>query len=577
MIHKQPLVRKTFYSMLFPTMLTNLVTSIGSFSDTVIVGKLLGEIALSSITLTAPIFMMINTCAAMIAVGGSTIMSILTGKREKASSQKIFSLSLNLAFGIGILILIIGLIWMDPLIYLLGGRTDQLELLMKSYAKIILSGSPIFMINICLSFFVRNDGHANLVMSGMLSAIILNIILDLFFVLLCKMSVEGAAYAMIFSQIISTLIIASHFLSKKNTLRYGRSFSLNGCALIFKNGIGTASIFIFQFIVILLLNNLIMTVAGQIGITVYTVVFNLSLLALSIFEGLSQTIQPMISIYSGEENNSAIKYIMRLAFHWAIGLCLITTLYLECFPKSVISFLGLSSPSVIWDSIVAIRIYSLGIFLMTMNVLMGYYYQSHGLPKITAVITILRSFITPLAGSFIFSSFLGLYGVWIGLVFAELITLILWCGYVFWIQRKQNAISLLLLDLEKNDQTVIFHLEGKTKQLYDIMETIESLMRSRELSFKTQKKALIAIEEVVNNIIKYSNNLKPRNIEISLKFSDHLTLIIWDDSQPFDPTCYDNASCIKTNQFGLFLVKSTSQFFSYLPALGLNRIFLKYE
>ena len=88
------LIDRIFFAMLVPTILMNLTTALASFADTVIVGNFLDELALSSVTFATPVYMLINTFAALFAVGGSTAMGIDAGRGEKAAANRVYSLSL---------------------------------------------------------------------------------------------------------------------------------------------------------------------------------------------------------------------------------------------------------------------------------------------------------------------------------------------------------------------------------------------------------------------------------------------------------------------------------------------------
>lgn len=83
---KNSLTQKIYYSLLFPTLVTGLVMTIATFSDSIIVGNFLGEEALSAITFTLPIFMLINTLIAMITIGGAVVVSTENGKGNRELS-----------------------------------------------------------------------------------------------------------------------------------------------------------------------------------------------------------------------------------------------------------------------------------------------------------------------------------------------------------------------------------------------------------------------------------------------------------------------------------------------------------
>ena len=243
-----PIVKRIFLSMLAPTILMNLTTAIGSVADTIIIGQYLDDLSLSVVTFATPIFMIINTFAALFAVGGCISMSIDSGKGNKKSANQAFSASIELLCFVGILLYICGTFFSNTITGWLGA-TGEVFGLVEQYSRIILIGGPVFVLNIGLAFFVRNDGQPTLSMVGMFSSIVVDVILNFVFVGHLGWGVAGAAYSTVFGQIVSILIICTHFLSSKNTLKF--KFTFNKTILrIIKNGVSSALNFIYQFFVV---------------------------------------------------------------------------------------------------------------------------------------------------------------------------------------------------------------------------------------------------------------------------------------------------------------------------------------
>jgi Na+-driven multidrug efflux pump len=316
--------------MLVPTILMNAVTCISSAADTIIVGNFLGENSLAAITFSTPVYMIVNTIAALIAVGGTTVMSIAGGRGDKREADEIFSLTIISCVFASLVIAVLGALFIYPVVKILGARGELTELT-REYAEVVFYLTPALIINITLAFLVRCDGRPNLAMAGMFISIIANIVLDLIFIIPFKMGVAGAAWGTGVSQAISALILATHYLSKRNTQVFVRP-SFVRILSIFKGGAGTSLHFIYQFIAILFFNNFIMRMAGGNGIVVYTVILNVSMIAMSIFEGLSQTVQPMFAVYYGENNNESSIMTYKLSLAATIILGGLATLILELFP-----------------------------------------------------------------------------------------------------------------------------------------------------------------------------------------------------------------------------------------------------
>lgn len=443
-----PIVRNIFLAMLAPTILMNLTTAIGSMADTVIIGHYLDDLSLSVVTFATPIFMVINTVAALFAVGGCIAMSIDSGKGAKETANHAFSLSIELLAAVGIIFLLAGIFASGTITHWLGAGEDVFEST-RQYSQIILCGAPVFTLNIGLAFFVRNDGRPTLSMVGMFSSIVVDIILNFVFVGHMGMGIPGAAYSTVLGQLVSILIICTHFFSGKNTLKFHITFDKTVWRIV-QNGASSALHFVYQFLTILIINHLLSRLAGTNGVVIYTVVFNLSTVSLSVFEGISQTIQPMVSNYYGEKSFRNIRETLRLAVVSAIIICGAVTLALELFPEIVPALFGIEDAVLICDSAAAVRIFATSMIIMTINVVIGYYLQSTERNFMAAVLISLRCFVLFLGATLVLGMCFGMNGVWAAYTVAEvlafLIILIMVRVKQKALSRKDSAVNFLLLD-----------------------------------------------------------------------------------------------------------------------------------
>lgn len=445
---RNPIVKNIFFTMLAPTILMNLTTAIGSVADTVIIGLYLDDLSLSVVTFATPIYMVINTFAALFAVGGCIAMSIDSGKGEKVSANQSFSLSMELLSLTGILLLLAGIFFSDTITQWLGAGEDVFESVCR-YSRIILVGGPVFVLNIGLAFFVRNDGRPTLSMFGMFSSIVVDIILNFIFVGFLGWGVSGAAYSTVLGQIVGVLVIGTHFLSSKNTLKFRFTFNKTVWRVI-KNGGSSALHFIYQFLTILIINHFLSMLAGTNGVVIYTVVFNLSTVSLSVFEGISQTIQPMISNYFGEKSYRNIRETLRLALITIVAICGGVTLLLEIVPQVVPIIFGIDNAVLIEKSAAAVRIFATSMIVMTVNVVIGYYLQSTEQNFMSMVIISLRCFVLFLGATFLLGKCFGMNGVWAAYTTAEVLTLFIIVGMMRIKQAKLKksgiCANILLLD-----------------------------------------------------------------------------------------------------------------------------------
>lgn len=542
-----PIVKRIFLSMLAPTILMNLTTAIGSVADTIIIGQYLDELSLSVVTFATPIFMIINTFAALFAVGGCISMSIDSGKGNKKSANQAFSASIELLCFVGILLYICGTFFSNTITGWLGA-TGEVFGLVEQYSRIILIGGPVFVLNIGLAFFVRNDGQPTLSMVGMFSSIVVDVILNFVFVGHLGWGVAGAAYSTVFGQIVSILIICTHFLSSKNTLKF--KFTFNKTILrIIKNGVSSALNFIYQFLVILIMNHILVKIAPASGVIIYTVVFNLSTVSLSVFEGISQTIQPMISNYFGEKSFKNIKATLRLALIAIFAICGSVTLILEIVPNIVPVVFGIEDVLLIEKASVAVRIFATSMIIMTINVVISYYLQSTEQTTIATIFVSLRSFILLLISTIILGLSFGMNGIWASYTTAEVLSLI----FIICLLRKKKN------NKADNKKTYCFTYSSLSGDLDDFVNYVSTHI----------KDSCVFSQEIYDNTSLYLNLLKKafiakknRYIEIEINTSDRI-IIIRDNIKNTDIS--DSTQKSFANNSDL----------EYGPVLGWNRMYIK--
>lgn len=463
-----PIVKKIFIAMLAPTIFMNLTTAIGSMADTMIIGHYLDDISLSVVTFATPIYMVINTFAALFAVGGCIAMSIDAGKGEKETANQAFSMAMELLIFVGLLLFLTGLFFSSTVTGWLGAGDDVFDLV-RIYSQIILMGGPIFVLNVGAAFFVRNDGRPTLSMVGMMLSIIVDVILNVVFVGYMEMGVAGAAYSTVLGQLVSMLVIGSHFFSSKNTLKFRFTFN-NMIFRIIKNGGSAALHFVYQFLTILIINHFLAKLAGTNGVVIYTVVFNLSTVSLSVFEGISQTIQPMISNYYGEKSYKNINETLRLAFITILIICGSVTVLLEIVPQAIPVLFGIDDVLLIQKSAMAVRIYAISLIIMTVNVVIGYYLLSIEQNTMAAIMISLRCFVIFLSATLLLGKLFGMNGIWAAYTVAEVVTFVI-VLLMIWTKRKKlkkEAIDvnyyLLEVAVEKDIKCYTYNCK---KQSYD--------------------------------------------------------------------------------------------------------------
>ncbi|MBR6647392.1 MAG: hypothetical protein IKL09_07745, partial [Clostridia bacterium] len=383
---------------------------------------------------------------------------------------------------------------------------------------------------------------------------------NLVFVGFMSMGVAGAAISTVIGQGVGLIIVGSHFLSKKNTLKFRFAFDSSVCRII-KNGFGSALSFVYQFVTIIVMNHYVVQISGPEGIVIYTVVFNLCTVSLAVFEGLSQTTQPMISLYFGEKSNKKIKDSVKLSVLSAVIICGSVMAILEAFPAIVPHMFGISESGLIQQSALAVRIYTTSMFIMTLNVIIGNYLQSIEFGQITSVLVSLRCCVLLLICVFVLGELFGLGGIWAAYTVAEILTFIVFM-VINIIKREKLSKNNVSADIFFLDKRV----EESCKSLVYKCNTNEYESFCNEIKTIADKiaiyneKMLITALEYLTKLEDVIVDKKGKYIEVEFNASDEKIIIS------------DNLSHDKLKDD---FAKITDEGIEYGPVLGLNRICIK--
>lgn len=416
-------IRKVFFKYLIPSVGGMMGTSLYVLGDTILVGRALGAEGLAALNISIPIINVFYGLGLLFGIGGATALSISRGRGEHAEADIFFTLALKLAIAVGLLLTLARILFLENISRGLGATGNTLTMSMD-YLGILMSFSLAFILNHTMTVFVRNDGAPNLSMYSMLAGNIANIVLDYIFLFKLNLGMRGVGLATGLSPIISLGIISSHFVLKKNNMTFRKvGFRVLKIKRIILNGMSSFITELSAGIVIFAFNISILNLVGEIGVSAYSIIANLSLMVIAIFTGVGQAIQPIVSINHGAGKHNRVEESLHLGVLTVILFGIIFYAIGYLFPEQLTSFFSKGNEKLIDITVRGIRLYFLGFFFMGYNVVKILYLQSREQSKVSLQYSILRGFVFILLGLALLPKYLGLDGVWLTLVFAEVLGL----------------------------------------------------------------------------------------------------------------------------------------------------------
>ena len=406
-------------------------------ADTFFVSKALGADGLAALNLAIPVYSFINGSGLMIGMGGGIKYSIAKSQGAAQRADQTFTNSAVLTAVIAACFFLTGLLASGPLTLLLGADGTVYEMT-RTYLQVILLFAPMFMTNNLLLCFIRNDGAPQLSMTAMITGSLSNVVLDYVFMFPFGMGIFGAVLATGLAPVISILVLSPYLFRRKNQFHLRKCRISGKLALgIFSSGLPSLITEVSSGIVIIVFNTIILGIAGNIGVAAYGVIANLSLVVMSIYTGISQGIQPLLSSGYGTGNRKKIQSVLRYAL---VSAVLISAVVYVCvfFGADPIAAVFNSEQNATLQSIAVtgLKIYFTACVFAGFNIILSVYFTSTENALPAHIISILRGFVVIIPMAFLLSAAAELLGVWAAFPATELTVSLIGAGLFFWIAKR---------------------------------------------------------------------------------------------------------------------------------------------
>lgn len=211
-------ISKLLFKFSLPAIVGLLVNALYNVVDSAFVGRGVGDLALAGITVSLPIMTTFMACVMLIGMGATSLISIRLGERKGEEAEKIVGNALVLFIIIGLVLTVLGLIFLEPILTLFGASPDVLPYSID-YMRIILLGSVFMAIGLGMNNFIRAEGNPKIAMNTMLIGAITNIILDYIFIFIFNWGIKGAAFATILSYTVTSTWVIYHFIAGNSKLK----------------------------------------------------------------------------------------------------------------------------------------------------------------------------------------------------------------------------------------------------------------------------------------------------------------------------------------------------------------------
>lgn len=429
-------IRKLFIKFLVPAISSAVAVAAYSLIDTIAIGQGVGAEGTAACAILLPVFSIASFIGLLCGIGGGVLRSRAKGEGNEEKANAYFTAATVLVAVITAVCWILGNIFQKDL-YRLCGADDLLLNCTFEYGSWIFIFLPSFVLTTFLGAFIRTDGSPRFVMYCTLIGGVINVIGDWLFVFPLKMGMAGAAIATVLGSCVQTALLVAFIILKKTSLKFVKPFKWfssfkNIITVGFGSGVGSLSLIAISFIA----NNQIMKYCGAPALALYGVLGTVSALFLSIFSGVGQAAQPIVSENFGAKNLDRCVKTESLGIKTAIIFGTVFSVLCILFPVQITGIFMKMTPEVEEITPYILRVYALSFVPLAINTFATCYLQSVDYSKSASVISLSRGLVLNALFLYLFPAIMGGNGIWWAVFATEAVTSVLSAVYLI-IQYKK--------------------------------------------------------------------------------------------------------------------------------------------
>ncbi|MBQ7530595.1 MAG: MATE family efflux transporter [Paludibacteraceae bacterium] len=393
-------IRSLLIKYALPGIIAMTASSLYNMVDSIFIGHGCGPLALSGLTVAKPLMDICAAFGTLVGVGASTLVAIKLGEKDYNTAGRILGNVILLNTILGVLVMAVGLIWLDPILYAFGASDDTIAYA-REYMQIILAGNVLTHIYFGLNSMLRSMGHPRTSMVATIVAVFINIVLDPIFIFGLDMGVRGAAVATIISQALAVVWQMTIFMNPKEIIHFHKGIWRLEAAITKRSlsiGLSPFLMNIAHCFVIIILNNQFKAFGGDMALASYGVINRFVFVFAMIVMGLNQGMQPIVGY-----NYGARQYERMLRAFELTAVC--ATLVMGCVfllgefvPKWMV-LLFTHDTDLLAQTVSPMRIVVSSMLLVGFQMVAGNFFTSIGMAGKSIFLSLTRQvlFLIPLA------------------------------------------------------------------------------------------------------------------------------------------------------------------------------------
>lgn len=408
-----------------PAIVAMMFVLVYNLADTFFISQTNNDLMIAAVSLCTPVFLLFMSLGTLFGIGGTSTISRALGEGNKERAVKICSFCFWACVVTGAVCSILLLLFMEPLLSLLGASANTIEYA-RTYMTIVTLSGIFSMLSNCYANIIRAEGKPKLAMTGTIIGNLLNVILDPIMISVLHWDVAGAAWATFIGNGVAAVFYVIYYIRGKSELSIRlKDFSAKDeiATDVLKIGI-PASLASLLMSVSQMITNSLMSAYGDLSVAAYGVASKVLMLEALVGTGLGQGIQPLLGYCYGAKDEKRFNGCMKYSLKFGFVVCTAVTAVCFIFAPTIVGWFlteeAALSDAVQFTRIMLVTAWTLGIYFVCSNTL-----QAMGAAKESLVVSCSRQGIIYIPAIFNMNSVMGKYGLAWAQPVADVLSLII--------------------------------------------------------------------------------------------------------------------------------------------------------
>lgn len=414
-----------------PSIIMMIFSSVYGVVDGFFVSNFVGKTPFAAVNFIMPVLMILGSVGFMFGTGGSALVAKTLGEGKRERANRLFSMLVYATAITGVVIGILGMIFLRPIASLLGAEGDMLENCI-AYGRIILMAMPALMLQYEFQSFFVTAEKPKLGLAVTVAAGVTNIALDAILVAVFRLGITGTAAATAMSQLVGGVVPIIYFARKNTSLLRLTKTNYDGKAMTktCTNGSSELMADISMSLVGILYNMQLIKYAGQNGVAAYGVLMYVNFIFLAAFIGYSVGAAPVVGYHYGAGSHAELKSLLRKSIVLISGFALAMLIAAEllAYPLSKL-FVGYDA-ELFTLTLGAFRTFSFSFLFAGFAIGGSSFFTALNDGPTSAVISFLRTIVFQISAVLLLPILFGIDGIWYSITVAELIAAAIAAAFV---------------------------------------------------------------------------------------------------------------------------------------------------